>query len=315
MRLHGIDDQTRTIRQLLAWADTYRQPLSETPLGKASNQRALVRDTEPYRKRLSRCLPLEDYAMPILRVVSDTYRCHDFPHPVRPEDIVGFLKTLQTALNQPSLKKAVDHHQRRQRKALENAIKKLKADFQQHRCLRVIHILLLKDPRSSPPTTLAESNLQFLTYRQAFFAACHTGREPGFANLVRYYWRQFADDMGNLHLWMIFTFAPTTASSLRDLPLLQHVDQIGQCWRETITQGWGAALTRNADTVRTHRSTQLGGVCRDDAQAIVRLQRLMYTLEALSVFESHQAQPNKKDKLSQPRSQGNGKGRAAKVED
>ncbi|MBK1618600.1 hypothetical protein CKO42_09140 [Lamprobacter modestohalophilus] len=306
---------------MLEWIDRLRKTEPDTLFADAT-LKPLIAQTRGHLRTLAResaitgLSPLiQAMLIPMLRVLFQTYAQSPVPAHAKPETIIAFVRTLQASLRLPSLKQALDHHQRAQRKALKNHIQKVKGHFQQHRCLTFVHVLFEREPhRQQWLHDRAQHNREFLRARTALFKACRQGRERAFVDLLGYHWRLISPLEQGLRLWMVFVFAPTNRESrpLSESPE-ERAQQCAAYWRETITQGWGVGLIAHGRDQPARHSAQLGLVCRDDAQAIARLQRLLSTFDALSCLDVLPAPTRARATLKgaqQQRSQGNGRGRA-----
>ncbi len=314
-----FNSQARQTAQLLKWADTLRRASQETLFDEA-NRHHLIKETRVNLKTLRRYDEVQE-TLPLLRELLKTYAKHPVATRSTQENILDFVKVVCEAFHEKSVKKEIDDHQHNQRKGLKNDIEKVKTDLQHHHCLTFIHLLLQRDiyTRQTHQPHQPDQKSLFVQWRKDLFAACRQGREPPFVDLVRYYWRIVDDLEQGPRLWIIMAFAPPAPppSAPRHETVEERVQQLREIWQERITGGWGAALTHHsANNVQHPRSSQLGLVCRDDAQAIKRLQRLMYTLENLSYLGYLQDYPNYVETSKgtrRQRARGNGKGKAAQA--
>lgn len=301
--VHGVYEPFQKIDKLLTILNTIRKQSSEDFYSK-SNLINLKSKLFPYLSFLRDGPPLNANLMPMFNLLFETYEeVSKTPNNNATEEI---LKILHEKFRTPKFKSMIDNYQRTQRKALKNHIDSVKADFAHDHCLTFVHLSLKKEEFFVG----GQKVLQFLQWRDNFFDGCRQGKAPVFDDLVRYYWKIFNHPNYGMCLWVIFSFAKeyNTSPNESSQIISKLTNQIKTYWEESITNGYGIALTEHSKKTKNKKSSQIGIVCRDDEQSIARLERLMYTLDALNYLGSI---PSISSNNKKQRSQGNGEGPAS----
>ena len=134
--------ETDTLLRLTHWADLLRKKKAES----------LPHLNAPWAKKIAPLL--EDFARenpliwhpdivipPLVEALLAGHQAHQ-DNSQQGHGKPSLLQTLYDELQKPSTQRAVDNHQRRQRKALKTHVDQAKALYQHHPCLDVVHLML-----------------------------------------------------------------------------------------------------------------------------------------------------------------------------